>query len=315
MYLNLFSDSTRPLDMTSSDEFTSLLASAADLAIPHSADVRYQSNNIVLRHQRFHFLEWGDSEAPPVLMLHGGNQSAHSWDLVSLHLADRFRVLALDQRGHGDSEWARDADYSSTAMADDASAFLREMGIDSAIVIGHSMGGLNALRLTLEHPAIVQALVLVDVGPEVSEKGSQIIRKFVTENREFADLDDFIDSVQRYDPFRSREHVERTVKYNLLQRADGTYVTKCDHGPRLRATGEHRERDDRFSFDDAAQIRQPVLIVRGEKSNILTNEGATKFANALPNGRLNTVANCGHNVHGQNTPGFLEAVTDFLDTA
>ena len=164
MYLNLFSDSTRPLDMTSSDEFTSLLASAADLAIPHSADVRYQSNNIVLRHQRFHFLEWGDSEAPPVLMLHGGNQSAHSWDLVSLHLADRFRVLALDQRGHGDSEWARDADYSSTAMADDASAFLREMGIDSAIVIGHSMGGLNALRLTLEHPAIVQALVLVDVG-------------------------------------------------------------------------------------------------------------------------------------------------------
>ena len=237
MYLNLFSDSTRPLDMTSSDEFTSLLASAADLAIPHSADVRYQSNNIVLRHQRFHFLEWGDSEAPPVLMLHGGNQSAHSWDLVSLHLADRFRVLALDQRGHGDSEWARDADYSSTAMADDASAFLREMGIDSAIVIGHSMGGLNALRLTLEHPAIVQALVLVDVGPEVSEKGSQIIRKFVTENREFADLDDFIDSVQRYDPFRSREHVERTVKYNLLQRADGTYVTKCDHGPRLRGDG------------------------------------------------------------------------------
>ena len=58
-----------------------------------------------------------------------------------------------------------------------------------------------------------------------------------------------------------------------------------------------------------------MLIVRGEKSNILTNEGATKFANALPNGRLNTVANCGHNVHGQNTPGFLEAVTDFLDTA
>ena len=87
MYLNTFAQSTQPLDMTATDEFRSLLTSAADLAIPHAPDVPYRSCNIVLRQQRFHFLEWGHADAPPIVLLHGGHQSAHSWDLVSLHLA------------------------------------------------------------------------------------------------------------------------------------------------------------------------------------------------------------------------------------
>src|SRR3954451_11635406 len=95
MYLNLFADAADPLDMTGSDEFRSLLASAADLKIPHVPDVRYRSRNIVLRKMRFHFLEWGDPAAQPIVLLHGGHQSAHSWDLVSLHLAQHFHVLAL----------------------------------------------------------------------------------------------------------------------------------------------------------------------------------------------------------------------------
>ena len=108
MYLNRFADTTEPLDMTETEEFRLLLASAADLGISHAPEVPYRSCNIVLRQMRFHFLEWGAPDAPPIVLLHGGHQSAHSWDLVSLHLAQRYRVLALDQRGHGDSEWARD---------------------------------------------------------------------------------------------------------------------------------------------------------------------------------------------------------------
>ncbi|MEE9280793.1 MAG: hypothetical protein V3V67_11520, partial [Myxococcota bacterium] len=86
MHLNEFSDSVAALDMTQFDEFRSLLESASDLGIPHSPDARYVSRNVVVRHQRFHLLEWGEPGAPPLLLLHGGNQSAHSWDLVSLHL-------------------------------------------------------------------------------------------------------------------------------------------------------------------------------------------------------------------------------------
>ena len=312
MHLNEFADTIDPLDMTATAEFESLCTSAADLGIAHGSNISYVSRNIVARHQRLHFLEWGSTDAPTVLLLHGGNQSAHSWDLVSLALGDRYHVLALDQRGHGDSEWARDADYSSGAMAADAAAFCAAVGVSDPIVMGHSMGGMNTMRLTLDHPELAKAIVIVDVGPEISEVGTQVIRTFVTENREFKDLDDFVAAVQKYDPYRSREHIERTVKYNLLQRVDGTFVSKVDHGPRLASGAEHRRAGDRFTLDDADRITQPVLLVRGADSWVLTPEAAERFADALPHGQLVTVPDCSHNVHGQNTFGFLAAVDPVL---
>lgn len=312
MHLNSFAEDGDALDMTLSEEFASLTTSAADLGISHGSQIAYRSNNVVMRHQRFHYLEWGDPDAPPVLLLHGSNQSAHSFDLVSLHLADRFHVYALDQRGHGDSEWAKDADYSSEAMGLDAAAFVESMGLDHLIVVGHSMGGQNAMRLALSHPERVHKLVLVDIGPEVSADGAKVIRRFVTETREFDDIDHFVARVQEYDPYRSREHIERTVRYNLLQRADGKFVSKHDHGPRLKATGEHRRQGDRFTLDDVRDLPMPLLIIRGGDSAIFTAEGAQRFADAVPDSRLITVDGAGHNVHGQNTPGFLEALVPFL---
>ena len=298
--------------MTTSSEFLSLCESANDLGISHANDIRYVSRNVVVRHQRFHLLEWGDPSLPTLLFLHGGNQSAHSWDLVSLHLADRFHIIAPDQRGHGDSEWARDADYSSHAMAADAHAILSQFNIDQPIVIGHSMGGMNTLRLALEQPNLLDRLVLVDVGPELSDAGAKTIRNFVIDNREFDDLEDFIQNVQKYDPYRSREHIERTVKYNLLQRADGKYISKRDHGPRLATTQTQREQSDRFSLSDASSISQPTLVIRGADSNLFSPEAAQRFAEALPQGQLETVPDSGHNVHGQNTSGFLAALIPFL---
>lgn len=312
MHLNEFAESDAAMDMTTSDEFASLLSSAADLGISHGEQIRYRSRNVILRHQRFHFLEWGNPEHQSILFLHGSNQSAHSFDLVSLQLADRFHVFALDQRGHGDSEWSRDSDYSSAAMGLDAAAFIDAMGLDHLIVVGHSMGGQNAMRLTLSHPERVSKLVLVDIGPEVSQDGAKVIRRFVTDSREFDDIDHFVAKVQQYDPYRSREHIERTVRYNLLQRADGKYISKHDHGPRLKATGEHRRRGDRFTLDDVRDLPMPMLLIRGADSNVLTAEGAERFTDAVPDGRLVTVPNAGHNVHGQNTPAFLDAVVPFL---
>ena len=312
MYLNEFAASGDAFDMTTTAEFDSLRQSAADLGISHGADISYLSRNTVVRHQRFHYLEWGDPRHHTVLLLHGGNQSAHSWDLVSLHLADRYHVLALDQRGHGDSEWARDADYSSGAMAADAAAFLDVVANGQVTIVGHSMGGMNTMRLMLDQPERADRVVLVDVGPEISGDGAKVIRNFVTEHREFDDLEHFVSAVQKYDPYRSREHIERTVKYNLLRRADGKYVSKRDHGPRLATTQDQRAAGDRFRLEDAPAMTMPTLLVRGADSNLLTAEAAQRFVDALPDGRLVTVPDSGHNVHGQNTPGFIDAVEPFL---
>jgi pimeloyl-ACP methyl ester carboxylesterase len=305
MFLNEFADTLTPLDMTSSAEFSSLLQSAADLGIPHSPDVRYVSRHTVVRGQRFHFLEWGEPDADAVLLLHGGNQSAHSWDLVSLHLADRYHVFALDQRGHGDSEWSRDLDYSIEAKAADGAAFIQDQRLGLPIVLGHSMGGQVTMRMVLSGTD-VKAVILVDVGPELSPKGVEVVHNFVTHNVEFDDLDAFLDNVVKYDPYRSRQHIARTVKYNMLRRADGKYVSKVDH---RRA---NNEAPAPMPLDDVAGIRRPVLLVRGEESNVLEPDAAARFVAALPDGRLETVAHAGHNVHGANTPGFLDAIAPFL---
>ena len=314
MYLNVFAQGSLPLDMTATDEFRSLLASAADLGIPHAPDVPYRSCNIVLRQMRFHFLEWGHPGAPPIVLLHGGHQSAHSWDLVSLHLAQRYRVLALDQRGHGDSEWARDVTYSNHEMSLDAEAFIAAMGLQRPVLMGHSMGGRNTMLLTRRNQALLRAAVIVDVGPELSEKGRAAIAGFVQGNQEFDDLEHFVRNVRQYDPYRSREHIERTVKYNMLERADGKYVSKCDSNPRRLNIARGSGPLENITLDDATAFDLPVLLVRGANSNILAPDAAERFAAALPQGRLVTVPDCGHNVHGQNTKGFIGAVGGFLES-
>ena len=315
MYLNRFAQTTQPLDMTQSDEFRLLLASAADLGIPHAPEVPYWSRNIVLRQMRFHYLEWGKPDAPPIVLLHGGHQSAHSWDLVSLHLAQRYRVLALDQRGHGDSEWARDVSYANHEMSLDAETFIGVLGLERPILMGHSMGGRNAMLLTRRNQTLLRALVVVDVGPEVSDRGRAVIAGFVHNNEEFDDLDHFVRNVQQYDPYRSREHIERTVKYNMLQRADGKFVSKCDSNPRRLGLVRGSGPQENITLDDARAFGLPVLVVRGANSAILAADAAERLRDALPRGTLVTVRDCGHNVHGQNTKGFIEAVGGFLEAS
>jgi len=173
-------------------------------------------------------------------------------------------------------------------------------------VIGHSMGGMVTMRMLLHAPHVARGAVLVDVGPELSPHGVEVVSNFVTRNVEFDDLDEFLDRVVQYDPFRSREHIARTVKYNMLQRADGKYVSKVDHR-RVPEASPHP-----VGLDELNPLQLPVLVVRGAESNVLEADAAERFVSALPDGRLVTVDKAGHNVHGANTPGFLEAIGPFL---
>ena len=319
MYLNRFAPDTDPIDMTKSDEFRSLLESAADLGLIDSVDThpRYGSRNVVANGIRLHLLEWGEAKSPGVLLLHGANQSAHSWDLVSLALAADFHVIAIDQRAHGDTEWPRDGETSRQSMAADAQAVLDQLGIEQPVVIGHSMGGVVAMTLLTAHPRLASRAVFVDIAPEVAgstgpNEGQQRIRDFITSAREFDSIDDYIERVVEYDPFRSREHIRRTLIYNLMQRSDGKYVSKNG----LRRLAEPPRPGDelgtRPTLEDVRTIECPALVVRGAESRVLEPEHAEAFAEALPAGQLVTVPKCGHNVHSQNTPGFLEVLLPFL---
>ena len=208
---------------------------------------------------------------------------------------------------------ARDVEYSNHTMSLDAEAFIAALGLQRPVLVGHSMGGRNAMLLTKRGTANLRALVIVDVGPEISDKGRQAIGAFVRNAQEFDDLEHFVASVRQYDPYRSREHIERTVKYNMLRRADGKFVSKCDSTPRrlglLHGTGAN----DMVTLQNARAFDLPVLLVRGGNSNILTADAAARFRDALPDGKLVTVPDCGHNVHSQNTRGFLAELGSFLE--
>ena len=308
MYLNAFAHSLSRLDMTKTEEFTSLLESAGDLNIPYELPTPYFSNQTVVNGMRFHYLEWGNPENPPLVVVHGGNQTAHSWDLVSLTLARKFHVFAPDQRGHGDSEHPRDAEMNPSQMAEDMRELIRAWGIDRPIILAHSMGAIMTMYLLTRNPNLAQRVAFVDIGPDttVSNEGGQAIRQFVTENREFDSMEKFIENVHEYDPFRSEEHIRRTAKYNLLQRADGKFVSK--HVLR----NQSLRTMNRPTLEDVKRIGCPALVIRGGESNMLTPEGAVAFAEALPQGKTVTVPNCGHNVHSQNAQGFLEVTLPFI---
>jgi pimeloyl-ACP methyl ester carboxylesterase len=314
MYFNTFAQTAEPLDMAASTEFASLVASANDLGTPVPSGVRYRSRNIVLNGLRFHFLEWGDPANPPVVLLHGGNQTAHSWDLVSLALCDRYHIIALDQRGHGDTEWPRDNASGRHEMASDALALIRSLGLGRPTVMGHSMGGIVTMTLLAANPELARKAVIVDVGPDLSPQGAAVIGNFVRSVDQVGSLDDFIDRVAAYDRFRSREHISRTVIYNLMRRVDGKLVSKHDHRS-FGLTGEDGKplrRVDQPTLQDVAHIPCPVLVLRGAESNVFMRDAAQRFVAALPQAELVEVPNCGHNIHSQNTPRFIEVVSEFL---
>ena len=158
----------------------------------------------------------------------------------------------------------------------------------------------------------MRGLVIVDIGPEISEQGRQSIGGFVRANEEFDDLEEFVANVRKYDPYRPRAHIERTVKYNMLQRPDGKFISKCDPAPRRLGLLAGRRLQDNLTLAAVAELRLPTLVIRGATSNILEADAAERFRDALPQGALVTVADCGHNVASQNTKGFLDALAPFL---
>jgi pimeloyl-ACP methyl ester carboxylesterase len=311
LYFNSFALGSEPIDLSETEELESLIASADDLGIGYERPVKYQARNLVANGQRFHLLEWGDEMAPLVILFHGANQTGHSWDMVGLNLSNDYHLIAVDQRGHGDSEWPRDGDMSLAALAQDAEAIIDLLAPrEPPIMMAHSMGGIVVLSLLARKPVASKA-VIVDVGPETAREGGERIQRFVRQAREWDSVEDYVAGVAAYDPYRKREHIERTMKYNIMERADGKLVSK--HFPRLLMNGGGPgPRFDRPSYDDVAKITCPVLITRGAQSDVLSPEAAERFGAALPNGTVTTVSDCGHNVHSQNSPGFLAVIRPFL---
>lgn len=257
---------------------------------------------------------FGDPSHPPVVLLHGGGQTRHAWGGTAAALAASGRhALAVDLRGHGDSDWDRDADYSLDAFARDLAALARQLPAKPAVV-GASLGGLATLIAQGEHPEPpASAIVLVDIAPRVDPVGVGRIIDFMTAHQDgFASLQDAAEAVAAYVPHRPRPRDLSGLKKNLRLGPDGRYRWHWD--PRF-VDGKRRPdavRDPERLERAARAIRVPTLLVRGRQSDVVREDGARAFLDLVPHARWVDVSGAGHMVAGDRNDPFTEAVVRFL---
>jgi pimeloyl-ACP methyl ester carboxylesterase len=291
----------------------SLFAAARAAGITFTAEVLPQDKFVHANGMRLHYLDWGNSAMPKLLMLHGGAQSAHSWDFFALAMRDHFHIVALDQRGHGDSDWSEAGDYDTAFHVADIAAFTAAIGFDRFTLIGLSMGGRNAYSFTAAYPGQVQRLVVVDVGPDTEAEGRQHIREFLEGTETFDSFDWLVERVKRFNPRRPEAQIRGSLLNNLKQLNDGRWTWKHD-----RRRGIRRDRGGEMNaaaWADLAKLTTPTLIVRGAESNMLSVETATKMLQTVQNSQLAEVPKAGHLVQGDNPVGFEQVVRTFLGCA
>jgi len=259
----------------------------------------------------------GDPTAPSVVMLHGGGQTRYAWGGTAAALAGAGRHVAnMDLRGHGDSGWARDGDYSLEAFVRDLQVVAKELNHPPAVV-GASLGGLAALLTAGEvAPELVSALVLVDIAPRMDPVGVDRIIGFMTGNPDgFASLEEAAEAIAGYMPHRPRPTDLRGLQKNLRFGQDGRWRWHWDP---VFMTGKQRPgptRDPERLERAAKALRIPVLLVRGKLSDIVSEAGAKAFLDIVPHARFVDVSDAGHMVAGDKNDVFTDAVVEFLGTS
>ncbi|MCY6380391.1 alpha/beta fold hydrolase [Hoeflea prorocentri] len=264
-----------------------------------------------------------EAEGPPVLFFHGGGQTRHAWDTTARALQKAGRTaIAIDQRGHGDSEWVTDKAYAFDDFAADVASVARRIRRDYGIrpiVIGASLGGISSLSAQYESGQdLLKALVLVDVTPRMRRDGVDRILGFMSDRMEegFVSLEEAADSIAAYLPNRSRPKSLSGLSKNLRLGDDGRYRWHWDpafiNGPRPVSTG--RDNPEAYRSQAARALAIPTLLVRGRQSELVSEEHAEEFLKLVPHAKLADVSGAGHMVAGDRNDIFQAAILEFLET-
>jgi pimeloyl-ACP methyl ester carboxylesterase len=249
--------------------------------------------------------EWNreaDTGKPAILMLHGGGQNRFSWKNTGQILADSgYHVVALDSRGHGDSDRSESADYSVEALCGDTLQVLYQLG-GPVVLIGASMGGLTGILAAHEAgPELVTRLVLVDVVPRFEKSGSD----------GFTSLEEAADAVAAYLPHRARPRSPEGLKKNLRLR-DGRWFWHWDPAFLTKPQDDPFARMDKLE-QAAINLQIPILLIRGKLSDVVSDEGVEDFLSKAPHAELAELAGAGHTAAGDDNDAFSEVVVQFVN--
>ena len=267
-----------------------------------------------------HALEWSQ-DGTLLLFLHGFSNDAHVWDWVAPVLAPHYRVVALDQRGHGDSGRDPEGRYDHETMARDANAAIESLGASRVVLVGHSLGGRVAMRFAGLFPEKLAGLVIVDSAPDLDARGTTRISLDVQQQDwSFASVADYERVLQRQYAVTRPEILAKLAAHWTRARPDGRHELKLDPGFMKARKGVSPEDAKAWSEQEAkhlwaalAALPCPTLVVRGAASDVMSAEVADKMVDeVIPNAKLETVARAGHSVMLDNPEAFEKALTAFV---
>ena len=288
----------------------SLHEAARSMGVPFTEENEPEDRTVRANGMNFHYLEWGDPANPTVVMLHGVSQQAHSWDFVSLALSPAYHVIALDQRGHGDTDWASDGNYSLDAMQADIDGVVDALGLNDFNLMGHSMGGRNSFIWASRHPETLRSLTIVDTGPETQRSGSDRIRQFRELPNNLDSFQEFAERVKEYTG-RTEQQVLGALKYSIREMPDGKWAWKWDPANRIRGRGDPAWPTERM-WECVQAVDCPSLVVRGSRSDIFTEETMAKMGQVMTDCTTETIKDAGHLVQGDNPADFIAAAKGLL---
>src|SRR5229473_452945 len=264
------------------------------MAMPRSTSHTYISQRL-----RLHYFDWGNPDAPPLVLVHGGRDHARSWDWVVERLRDRWHIIAPDLRGHGDSQWSQDGGYSMSGYIYDLAQLVHQRQLAPVTLIGHSLGGNIATRYAGIYPDTVRRLVSIEARRGLAGRLP----------RRYESIEDAVARMQAANQHLSLEQARHLTRYGVNQNEDGTYSWKFD--PYLHV----------FPPVDLpvveierlwAEVACPTLLVYGKES-WASNPQKDGRARHFKNARVVMVENAGHWVHHDQTEFFVETVREFLE--
>jgi len=291
-------------------EFASLTEAAAEVGLDRASVPPVSRRFVELPgSQHLSLLAWGAGE-PELVLLHGGGQNAHTWDLVLLLL--RRPAVAIDLPGHGHSSWRPDRDYGPVRNAAAIAAAVEQQAPRADAVIGMSLGGLTTIHLAAARPDLARRAVLVDVSPGSAQAAAAMTAQqrgavqLTRGPRAFASREEMIDAAVAASPRRPASAVRRGVVHNSRQLPDGTWAWRYDRpNPDLPSrTAE--------LWDDLARLSMPTLLVTGGDSGFVTAADRTELARRAPAVRVETVADAGHAVQSDQPAALAALIADFV---
>ena len=280
---------------------------------------RNQAQTVEVNGLNLQYHEWGEARTRHALiLLHGYGETSGIWQESATELAREYRVIALDQRGHGGSQRAGDHNYSRNSQVEDLEAFVDGLGLRTVTLIGHGMGGANALCFAAEHPEVVTALVVIEAAPEVLRSGIENLRRLFASADEFSTLDDAVETFANFFPYATEEQLARRVRATVTATDEGSFAWNFD--PIFRdATARPPEPDPGQRrmvnlWDCVERVQCPVMIVRGAESDMLSPEAVQRLQRRIVGSRVSLIEGAGHAVPTDQPAELALNIREFLQT-